>query len=290
MLEMSKAITEKNISELWKRIGILKRQKAILALRLSEDILSEANGSPEENYGIFSQTLSEADVEDKLCFCRSLFTHTDPAEPLATPLSEIAVPVTPGSHGRIAFIRNDFNDLALRKFSSAVPHAKSLQKSNFEDCCEAVSSGECEFAVIPIENTSDGKMFGFYSLMDRHELRICAVCNVEREDLSKTVRYALVGRNFISEEIEKLCAKRPRAFEFSVLRSKQETIDDITGAISLCGATVSRVSSVETPYDSEMIKFYFSCSISDNTELDVLTIYLQLEHPQYDPIGIYREL
>ncbi|MBE6596697.1 MAG: hypothetical protein E7641_03405 [Ruminococcaceae bacterium] len=290
MLERSKITAKRNLSELRTRIDILKRQKAIIATCLSEDILTIPEISLEEKYGLFSEQLEALDVSDKLCFCRALIKDLSNLEGLRSPLRDTDIPVPAGSHGKIAFIRNNYNDLALKKLSAAVPHSKSVQKSNFEDCCEAVASGECEFAVIPVENTSDGKMFGFYSLIDRYELRICAVCSIESDDLSKTVRYALVGRNFISDEVEKLCSKKPRTFEFSLLKSRLEEIDEIISAVSLCSSKVLRVSSVEHAYDSEMTKFYFSCSLSRATELDVLTVYLQLEHPQYDPIGIYREL
>ena len=185
-------------------------------------------------------------------------------------------------------VRNNYNNRAYELFSRVISHAKSVYCPNFEECCESVASGECEFTILPIEDNSDGKMFGFYSLLDRFELKIYAVCNIEGE--TKTIRYALAGRNFQYRGIDKHQSKKHRFFEFSLTYDTDFATPDIFEAAAICRADIHKTASLSLPYNDMITRFYFSFRITKSTELFAFLMFLWLEYPQYTPIGIYSEI
>lgn len=281
----------RNLSEVDRRQRILSEERELLANSLADSLCEELEDlGVDELYERFLSAFPMPTIGDKVIFFSSLCEYAKKKEETESLAFEADQPVTPGSHGKIAFVRNIHNDIALESFSSYVAFPKQVQKQSFEDCCEAVSSGECEFALIPIENSSDGKMFGFYSLIDRYSLHICATCTVDSEDLSKVVIYALVGRNLVHESIEKLCGRLPRAFEFSVLGAEGEGVGDIPALLEKCSVRLIGTSSVALPYDSRAMRYYFTCSLQKTTDIDTLALALKVEYPQYTPIGIYREI
>ncbi|MBQ8141420.1 MAG: hypothetical protein IJ038_06990 [Clostridia bacterium] len=279
-----------NLSELSERGAVNDEQRDISISQLASLLLSE--GSPDTAYTAFAEKYGDsATAADKISFCRKIceaskingFWHIPP-------LFSAELPVSAGSHEKTAFVRNRYNDMAFEKISSILPHSKAVYFSSFEEAAEAVSGGECEFTVIPVENTSDGKMFGFYSLMDRYELKICASCTLESEDSSKTISYALCSRNYRVRELEKASAKKDKIFEFCITHGSGTAPYDIFFAAALCGAGIHRISSLPLPYNDLMTRFFYSFSITEKTDFASFLFYLKSEYEEYTPIGIYFEI
>lgn len=292
MREKDLDIISKNLGELYRREEITEQQRSLCIAQLISAFTQDDDLSLDALYrelNIYTNGVLSSSDKAELCRnivkARNICTIYDLPTFIDTDIS-----VTPGSHGKIAYVRNRYNDLAYAELSEIIPHSKPTYFSNFEECADAVTNGICEFAIIPIEDTSDGKMFGFYSLIDRYELRLSAVCNIENEDSSKIVRYALVSRNFVSEKTEKLNGKRPKIFEFSLTYGSDSDPFDILCAAEKFYAKIVGISSVFLPYNDTQTRFYYSFNISDTTDLYALLLYLWAEYPQYTPIGIYYEI
>ena len=281
-----------NLSELNRRYSILDEQRSILVSELTDSIISElGNDSPDTMYREFQRVLDFADLTDKLVFSEKLAAHYSPKDLTRLLLSAYSDGLVPaGTHGKISYIRNRYNDEAYARFSSVIPHTKPIFFSDFEDCCEAIASGESEFTILPLEDSVDGKMFGFYSMLDRYGLKITYVCNVEREDNSKIIKYALAGKHFQTEHLEKGKRDYLRTFEFTMTQSPSTNLLDLYRAVKISNATENRVSSVCLPYGDNLARFYHSVTISRKTNFLPFLLFLSLEYPEYTPIGIYREI
>ena len=283
----------KNLAELSERSDLLDEERNICISVFAEDLIGKHQDLRSETiYKAFSEFIGEkATLKDKITFCK-IFCLKNNIKSIfeIQPFSDSVTSVTPGSHGKISFVRNDYNDMAFDCFSRSIPHSKAVYFSNFEECCEAISDGSVEFTIFPIENTSDGKMFSFYTLMDRYDLKICAICNIDCEALSKIVTFALVGKRFISENIEKTNSKKSQFFEFSLSCDTEANSHDIFSLSSEFGAKVIRASSLSLHYSTNMTRFYYTFALSENTDLMAFLTYLWLEYPQYNPIGLFREL
>ena len=291
MISEKTDIILKNIADLAGRGSIAAEQRGLCLEQLYELLSADASADSATVYGKICRLLGDTvTVEDKVFLCGLICKAGSADVTSILNFGAHYMNVPPGAHGKIAFVRNRYNDAAFATFSSLIPHSKSAYRATFEICCEAVSNGECEFTILPIENTSDGKMFGFYSLLDRHELRICAVCSVEDEELSKTVRYALAGRNYSSEHVEKFKSTQPKILEFCLTGTAELDLPRIIRAASLCSAEVYRLSGLPSHYDDLTLRFYYSFKLNDNSDLTAFLTYMKLEHPGYSAIGIYREI
>ncbi len=285
-------IISKNLAELSRREKINANQRKLCISHLMRELNERADLPLAAIYReIRKYTDGDLSVSDKAELCRNIVRARNICDINSLPpFKDTELPVIPGSHGKIAYVRNLYNDLAYYKLSHIIPHSKPIYFSSFEECADAVTSGAVEFAIIPVEDSSGGKMFGFYSLIDRYELKLSAVCNVENEDSSKIVRYALVNRNFLSEKTEKLNGKKSKIFEFSLTYlTSAEPFDILCAAEAFFAKTVG-ISSVFLPYNDTQTRFFYSFKISDNTDLCAFLLYLCTEYPQYMPIGIYYEI
>lgn len=190
----------------------------------------------------------------------------------------------PGSHGRISYVRNKYNDIAFENFSSIIRNAKFSYASSFASACEDVISGVCEYAILPIENASDGRLFGFYSLIERYELHICATAYVEtNDDIGSSIRFALVGKNAPKRiENDDLCD-----FEFSIARENGSRLSDLLHAAHEFSAVPQKTDTVSLEYDRDLYKHYLTFSVSCE-EAYAFALYLSFEYPNYTPIGFYK--
>lgn len=289
MISDAKNVILENLSELKKRTDITTEQKKIVLSQLIEH-LSPTSKSVEEIYSECIGAFVGASVFEKLSICKVLCEIYSIKDVSDIPtLIEASPQTSAGSHGKIALVRNVYNDMALTRFSSIIPHSKPIYYSSFESSCEAVSSGICEFTILPIENTSDGKMFGFYSLMDRYELKISAVCKIETENTTKTIIYALVGRSTISE-IYTRSRTLQKIFEFSLGCYSGIESYDIFDAAKYTSAKLRSLSSIPLAYDTSVTKVYYSFTIDNRADMCAFLLYLSLEFPSYTPIGLFFEV
>lgn len=187
-----------------------------------------------------------------------------------------------GSHGKIAFVRNRYNDLAFESFSYVVSNAKVSYARTFSEACEDVANGRSEYALLPISNSNDGRLFNFYSLIDRYGLRICAVNEIEPSDSDSSVGYALVGRTLpkIIKNTESCC------LEFSLTRENERRLGEFLLAASEIGANPKRIDTLPVEYDDKMARYYFTFELPCS-QAYAFALFVMLQYPSYTPIGFY---
>ena len=281
-----------NLRLLKARSGISKEERDIcLSLLISEHIRAalKKGFDAAEIYEGFSRLAPDAEGRDKLLLCRELLKHEEliPKE-LSDSLLSVSSETAAGSHGKVAYVRNQYNDRAFEDFSRLIQNPKPVLTSSFSDTCEEVLESRCEFGIIPLENTSDGKLFSFYSMLDRYELKIAAVCLVESEDSNKNIRYGLVKKGLSEKQISLLSRKgRLCRFEFSVVSEDASFTSELFSALGECQATPLQVDSISVQYDDNLRRFFFTAEIPP-AHLRELSLYLLSEFSSYTLIGFYQ--
>lgn len=271
------------------RLSLIQKQYRLCAESLAEQLWLERTGSniakvyeefksllPDDNTiacAIFFKTITQNGKSVSRNKCDAIFE-----------LLGISERALPGSHGRISYVRNKYNDVAYEKFSHIVRNTKFSYASSFASACEDVISGVCEYAILPIENSSDGRLFGFYSLLDRYELHICAVTSLEtNDDPASNIRFALVGKTAPKRiNNDTLCD-----FEFSIARQDSKRLVDLLSAAYEFSAIPKKTDTVSLEYDHALYKHYLTFSIPCQ-EAYAFALYLSLEYPNYTPIGFYQ--
>lgn len=254
-----------------------------LSLRLAiHEILTDPK-SPSELFKSFCQSTGSLSPEDKALFCKYLFLSSaqDPESNSRAFLGEEEC-VQAGAHGRVALVNNPYNDEAFSHFSRALVSPKKAYFPSFIEACESVMDGLCEFCVLPMENTRNGRLFGFYEMIDRYELKICAVTELDAEEAMGRTRYGLIGKS---------CPNRiPRKslwnFEFSVVSESECFPTDILQIAPVLEATVLKIDSIPVRYDEDSQRIYFAFRLPELCA-PAFDLYLSEEHSRYTTIGYY---
>ena len=286
-----------NLNEIW------ERQRGLNRLRISQayEILNQLApslqlaGSATEAVGLASACFGESDLlrkfssRDRINTCRRLseMLNTFGLDP-----DELLFPSPEAQNGNgIAYVGNRYSEEAWRIFSSHFPGTGPHVYNSFAEMCEDTASGATDACIIPVENISDGKLLSFYSLIERHDLKISALCDITNEDDTKRTRYALLRRHICRPE----AGDSDRGmyhdifFEFSFSPSPGITLDEILHTTVLCGLKIYRVDSVPLSYNES--SFIFHIVLLGSIE-DIVTyaVFLQLCMAQYTPIGVCRLL
>ncbi len=185
----------------------------------------------------------------------------------------------------VGMLENRYSEAAFSHFSSNLTLNKAYFQS-FEDICESIVGGSCDFGIIPTESSDSGKLIRFYSLIEQYDLKINAVTDIEYQDNSASTRYALVSRDI---DHSNNIFPDPDFLEFTVNLADASLLGEILHAAALCGMALQRVDSIPIPYKEREFLFCPVFNIK-NAETDAFLLYMYLDFPQYTPIGIFKKL
>lgn len=262
-------------------------QRNISLYEIAAQLCENADGTePSELVTRFFELTETRSLADTIPICSALISHQSFLEPIRHAVSVGHDEQTPaGSHSRIAYTKNKYNDLAFESFSEKINGARAHYTSSLADACEAVNDGECEFCILPVRNSIDGRLWGFYSMIDRYGLKICSICSVESIDGISSTDYALIGK-FCAEPSKRVQNTARYIFEFSVLSENGDFISELLHAANLCGATPQFIDSRPVEYDVQLCRYIFSFYTAPKDSL-LLRLLLVTHYDSYSPIGLY---
>ena len=264
---------------------IAERERAVAAQRriCTEDLIRRLctlypKESPATVLSHFCELMPEHRDEDVARLCRTLLPER---ETVATSHTDRAHRVS-DTGATIALVHNPYNQAAYQRFADAVIGAKAYPSTSFTNACEDVFDQRCDFCILPIANTQDGRLFSFYAMLDRYELKICAVTEIETDTEAGTASYALVGRH--------LPDRIPKHAQWYLEGILIEPISpSILQTASLFDALPVRLDTLSVPYNSTDRQLYFTLRIPKGTEA-ALELYLSHRYERYTLLGLYPEL
>lgn len=248
----------------------------------------ETDGEISDAVRRFCELTDARSLEDRLPICSALVDHPAFAKSMRYAVAVGHEEATPaGSHGRIAYMKNKYGDEAFEKFSSRINGAKPSLTASMTDACEAVADGSCEFCILPIRNSLDGRLWGFYSMLDRYGLKICDVCSIDAIDGISSTDCALIGKS-CPEPTKRQTKDSELVFEFSVLAEDGSFLTDILSTAKSLGATTLLVDSRPVEYDVQLYRYVLSFLIEPSDSL-LLRALLFVSCDSYTPIGLYAQ-
>jgi hypothetical protein len=187
---------------------------------------------------------------------------------------------TENAKNRITYQRNSYADEAYQQFSKLFSEARASYTHSFSEVCEAVYNGFSEYCILPVENSTEGRLSSFARLIERYELKLAATCDVSVGE-GKITKFALLRRS-----IEPLIPKDPlpHYFAFSCELSEELGVEDLTGAAALCGLRWEQL-------DLNRAENVLHGVLREGEgDLPAYLLYLAMEAPSYTPMGIYPHL
>jgi len=273
-----------NISELSARRDLVLEESDICFSLLAEYLTKNTDliSSKNEIFELIRKYCANANASQCMSFLREItrnLSFPDSFLSLAEDNFEIFSKDKPAV---ISYVKNNYNDAAYLRFSELFSNAKVSYGASFDDICENVYNGISDYCILPIESVDAGKLFSFYSLIDKYDLKIFAVSDIDEGHTEKRTRYALLSRGnlIFSQQVEKAY------FEFSVIHDDSYDLTDILNAAKACSLGLYRIDTIPVYYDDLAFKFYHVFELSGNDLIPFL-IYIELRYPQFKPLGYY---
>ncbi len=285
----SNEIISDNLSEIAEHQNKLNRLRILQAYEILDSIkplLEKSVGVSDavnaaSHYFKESGWLGRFSTNDKVLACRRL---RDIMREFGYDPGELLFPSALTLSGKTAFayVDNPYSAAAYDIFSFHGSEADPRLYHSFTEMCDDTAAGLIDACIVPIENTSDGKLLSFYSIIDHADLKITAICDVYSDDESGRTRYALLRRNMLRPESKGADVY----FEFSFCQTPGLTVDEILHAAVLSELTIFRIDSIPLSYNES--NFIFHPVLLGRIEnILVYSIYLFLCSAQFTPVGVF---
>lgn len=188
-------------------------------------------------------------------------------------------PPSPEAQGRVAYVANSYTEQAFMELTAFIKNRRVAYFHGFEDVCQEVRSGLCEYGILPVESTFEGVMAGLMRQIELYDLRICALCYVPTQQSGSTA-FALVCRT--------LPAQQPSSRHCIDLLLSPVTPEETGRLISvaaLCSHTLLHASTY-TGEDGELFRLRLSVNPASHYPF---LLYLLFFCADVTPIGFYAQ-
>ena len=223
-------------------------------------------------------------VEEQIAFLRGFLSATPD---FATQELQDLSPALPAPNApRVAFLDSEIGRDALRRFECVLPHLRPHPAPSFMAVCEELAYDRADFALLPLEDSREGKFLHLYEAIDRFELRITHVCTVPYADRGRSVLMALLSRRYAPT----LSAKGDWLLACSLFDEDAQSLSDLLLAASAAGLRLHRIDMLPSP-DGEGGTFYHPVFYTESLDADALFLtYLAVCLPRAHATARYLHL
>ncbi len=186
---------------------------------------------------------------------------------------------------KLMYVPGEYSSRALKHFSGNVRGLIAESAQSYGAICEDIYSEGCDYGILPIRSSAGGRLSGFYSLIDRYELRIASACRIQGEDGGSTT-FALVGKSLVYPD---RAFGEPSRLEFFVSLDSDRSLREILSAAAYCGLELLGIDTFEFSSLNDRLTFCPIFSL-DGADTETFLLYMAADFPQYIPIGIYKTL
>ncbi len=191
----------------------------------------------------------------------------------------------PASFHRISYQRNNYTDLAYDRFSGFLHAPRASYANGFASVCEEVYNGLSEYCILPIENSSEGRLNSFSKLIEQYSLKIAATCEINTGE-DRITKFALLRKSLgVLRSLDSL----PQYFEFSCELSEYPRAEDLLVAARYAGLTPIRTELRPRNENGGVQTLHAVLDIEDG-DLPAFLLYLFMELPNANPIGLYHNI
>ena len=186
----------------------------------------------------------------------------------------------------VVYLKNPLADIAFNKFSKCLDDARVIYEESFVEVCEEVYYSRQPYCILPVENSEDGRLSGFGNMIRKYELKIVLTCNVESAN-GRVTKFALLKRELTRIDCPDYL-NEGEYLEIGFNFGEEEKLGAVLEAASFFGYKLNKVDSLPIYYSEK--EYYFDIVFKGNGELKKFLLWLELEVPRYEIIGIYTQI
>ncbi len=221
-------------------------------------------------------------VEEQVAFCRGLLALSPNCLQEEAPAPLLPPPASP----KVAFLDSYFAREALHRFEAVLSHPRPLTAPSFAAVCEQLAVDEADFAILPLEDSAEGRFLRLQEEIDRFEFRVTYACDIPYRDENRSVTMALLAKRYrphVEESGVRLWSCRLFADE-----NPREPIDFLNAA-SAAELALHSLGSTSAPYGTHGV-FYTAVFESTPQAEKLFEAYLTIRHPRARALGHYYHL
>lgn len=200
------------------------------------------------------------------------------------------------TQGRVAYMPSAFADKAYLRLTASLKNPRATATASFVDACEEVHSGLCEYCILPLENSHNGRLTAFSRLIIRYRLQVVAICDLETGALEgQSTRFALLRATNEGSFPTPLTApaKGDPLYLELIHVTDIPSLTDLLTASEFCGLRLIRADTLP-PFDeleamTEEGQVPAIACVLDTSGADITTFrrFLSLEAPEDILTGLY---
>lgn len=240
-----------------------------------EKYLSSVSALRREGKGVNGETLDLVDRTASLfvrgALCRGIcdLLGISGVRSVSTFFDEVG-----GDDRTVCYVRNHNSDKAYLAFAGVLSEPKAIYAEDFTQACESVYYGRSTYCILPVSNSTDGRLGSFRNLLIKYALKTVCVTAVGDED-SKTV-FALVKK-----ELE--IPKDEGSAYLDIRLPQTSDVSEVTAVAEVCSMRATEVSYYEGGHCD------LTLTVSEDGICGFLA-YLNLEHPDFIAVGMYKKI
>lgn len=188
--------------------------------------------------------------------------------------------------GMVSYLKNKFTVSAFDRFARHLTDAKSTYSDSFEDSCEDVYNGICDYCILPIANSRDGTLSVFRNLISKYDLHICITVDIPDQGGTVTT-LALLSSSLKRPEKDRFSDYR---FEFCISTLTNESICGILSSAERHGFSLISIAAGNGSESKGSLLFTFSAGNTTYEKFRSFVFCLSAIFPSFTMKGLYKHI
>ena len=260
-----------------------------IVLSVKSDGNADSGNVISNNRHFADAVFSKLSLVERMSLLKEIAGEMDADDRNGRWLDSTRITVSPEAKERIAYMKNSYTDVVYMKFASHMESPRAAYFNRIGDVCESVYSGKCEFCLLPIETSGDGKLLSFYESIFKYGLKINAVYDLMGDE--NHTRYAILSLNYTDDVYDINGKYQNRYLELAIKADESPSLEELLCAASFCSLKLVRVDTLSVSGDKN-VKNNLICPVFKTEGGDVKTFfaYLTIDCPEAILLGSYMKL
>ena len=185
------------------------------------------------------------------------------------------------------YVRNSLADEAYDVFAEEFLDPRVKYSNSLSEAARGVSSGEFEYALLPLEEKGGARLASVAELLFKEDLKINSVTPVFGFEGLADMKYALVSKHFSVPEVKE---DDDRYLEIRLRVDSSISLSELFSAADAFGISLYRVNTISFDTEDGITQYYSIVFRDEGKDFTLLLIYLTLFSGAYTPIGLYKNL
>ena len=189
---------------------------------------------------------------------------------------------------KFTYVKNTLSDESYDVFSQEFEDPRIVYSQNVRDALKSVAEGSCDYCIVPFEENGGARILGIYAQIVSLDLKVAAVTPVFGPEGDADVKYALVGREFVTFEKSN---DDDVYVEVAIPTESVFTVSDLLFAAGKIGLSVYRIGTVEyDESDASRARSVYVSLKSSGKDIVPLLAFLEMFVDDFSTIGLYKNI